>query len=173
MKAHRGDTKSQGDISETVDRSSSDMDEKLGVLDKTQQDVGTVRQTWANLEFGGTSEGMDSVEESINAAEDVTIEVFDSEDEKLESLQKDSEEYQGELHEHSESDQSDLEEIHDARGRVDTEETLGALEEAIRVAERDGEFLKEQIDRAKAARDESERMQQKYGSQVHGGGCTI
>ena len=170
MSGMRKDTKSRGDISEAVEGSAADMGEKLGDLEKTQQDVETVRQTLESLEFGGTSEGADAVEESISGAEDVAVEVFDREGEELDEVQSENEEYEGELQEHSESDKSDLEKISGAGGSIDTDETVRELMKAKEAALQDADFLAEQIERAKDARDESERVQQEYSNRVHSGG---
>ncbi|MBT3193971.1 MAG: hypothetical protein HN341_15610, partial [Verrucomicrobia bacterium] len=120
MRALRKDTRSQGDIADTVERSSADMDEKIGDLDKIKEDVQTVRETLESLDFGGTTEGADAVEESISGAEDATIDVFDLESEQLDDSQTENEEYGRELNEHSESVTSDLGKISDASGLIDT-----------------------------------------------------
>ncbi|VGO13478.1 hypothetical protein PDESU_02035 [Pontiella desulfatans] len=164
------DTKGRGEISETVDHSNSDMDEKLGDLDKVQQDVATVRDTLASLEFGGTSEGADAVEQSITDAENITVDVFDQQDGELDDMQSGSQEFQSELEDHSASDQSDLERVSEASGRLETDETVSELVKAKEAALRDIDFLMEQIERAQTARDESERTQEDYKQSVHSGG---
>jgi hypothetical protein len=170
MRTTRKDTKSQGDITETVEQSATDMQEKLGDLDKIQQDVQTVRETLESLDFGGTTEGADAVEESVTGAEETTVDVFDREGEQLDDIQAENEEYEGELNEHSESDKSDLDKISNASNRIDTDETVSELVRAKEAALRDVDFLVAQIERAKSARDESENTQQEYKNQVHGGG---
>lgn len=169
MKRNKG-TKGRGEITETVEHNNSDMEEKLGDLDKVQQDVATVRETLANLEFGGTSEGADAVEQSITDAENVTVDVFDMQDGELDDMQSGSQEFQGELEDHSTSDQSDLERVSEASGRLETDETVSELVKAKEAALRDIDFLMEQIERAQTTRDESERTQEDYKQRVHAGG---
>lgn len=166
----KNDTKSRDEITETVEHSNSEMDEKLGDLDKVQQDISTVRETLANLEFGGTSEGADAVEESMTGAEDVTVDVFDTQDAELDDMQTGSQEYQSEMKDHSDSDQTDLERISEASGMLETNETVSELVKAKEAALRDIDFLMEQIERAQTARDESERIQESYKQRVHSGG---
>ncbi|MBT7069146.1 MAG: hypothetical protein HN919_22815 [Verrucomicrobia bacterium] len=59
--------------------------------------------------------------------------------------------------------------ISDASGLIDTDETISRFIDVKDAALRDRDFLTQQFDRAKDARDESERTQQEYQSQVHAG----
>ena len=106
--ARRGDVPTRGEVTEKVDHSADDMQEKAEEMDKVVEDIETVRQTLEELDLGGTSDGADEVGQSIEAAEDVTVDVFDREDEEVEQLQQDSSEYEGDLHERSDSVESDL-----------------------------------------------------------------
>ena len=169
MKLSRKETKGRDEIVDSVDRSRSDMDEKLQDLDKIQKDVETVRETLEALDFGGTSEGSDAVEASMTGAEDVTVEVFDREDGVIDEMQEQSEEYEGDLHEHLNADEEDLDRISDASRSIDTEETISQLVRAKEAAVRDVEFLAEQVERAKEAREQSETAQREYQSKVHHG----
>lgn len=169
MKANRKDTKTQGDITDTVDRSSTDMNVKVEDLDKLQRDVQTVRETLESLDFGGTRECGDAVEESMSSAEDVTVDTFDREGEQLDEIQGENESYEGELHEHSDSDKSDIEKVSDASSRTETGDTISELVRAKEAAMRDIDFLAEQIQRAKDARETSEKTQQEYTQRVHSG----
>ena len=166
MKA-RNEIGSRGEVTDTVDRSQGDMREKEGGLEKIADDVEVVRQTLENLDFGGTAEGTEAVEEAVRGAEDVTEETFDREDQELDEVQGRDEEYQGELQEHSEASDADLDKLSEASGQIDTRETVNESVKAKEAALRDVEFLAEQIRRAQEARDESERTQSDYENRVH------
>lgn len=167
--ARRGDVPTRGEVTEKVDHSADDMQEKAEEMDKVVEDIETVRQTLEELDLGGTSDGADEVGQSIEAAEDVTVDVFDREDEEVEQLQQDSSEYEGDLHERSDSVESDLGKISDASGRIETQETTNELVNAKEAAIHDIEFLSEQAQRADEAREESERVQQDHQSRTHTG----
>lgn len=170
VRMHGGNRNSRGEITDTVDRSDQDMTEKNEDLDKIRADVLKVRETLDNLEFGGTAEGSDAVETSFEEAEDATVDVFDTEDEQMDGIQSKNEEYQGEIQEHADTDESDLGKISDASAQIETEVTITALIEVKNTALQDIDFLIAQLDRARDAREESENTQQDYRSQVHSGG---
>ena len=163
----RTDVKSRPEINQAIDKSGNDMQEKEADLDKIAADVETVRETLESLDFGGTSEGADAVEVTMEGAEDITEDVFDRGDEELEQIQEEDEEYQGELEEAADSDESDLEQISDASSRIETSETVEGLVQAKEAALRDIDFLSEQINRAREARDRSEQTQREYQNRVH------
>jgi hypothetical protein len=60
--------------------------------------------------------------------------------------------------------------ITDAAGKIETKETLNQLETAKEAALRDMEFLSEQIERARSARERSNAAQEKLQSRVRAGG---
>ena len=161
--------KSRGEITDTVDRSSQDMDDKLGDLDKIRADAVNARETLASLEFRGTDEGNDSVERSFQEADTATVDVFDQEDDTMDGIQADNEEYQGELQEHSDTDESDLGKVSDATGQINTEVTNAELLKAKDAVLQDIDFLISQIDQARDEREKSEQTQQDYRNQVHSG----
>jgi len=166
----KSDAPTRGEITEKIDTQKTDMSEKAEELDTIATDTETVRETHESLDFEGTSEGADEVESAIEQAEDVTVEIFDTEDENLEEIQSDSEEYEGELQERTDSSESDLDKISDAAGNIETQETVGELDNAEASVSSDIEFLNEQDETAREAREENERLQQEHRSRVQGGG---
>jgi len=166
----KSDAPTRGEITEKIDTQKTDMSEKAEELDTIATDTETVRETLESLDFEGTSEGADEVESAIEQAEDVTVEIFDTEDENLEEIQSDSEEYEGELQERTDSSESDLDKISDAAGNIETQETVGELDNAEASVSSDIEFLNEQDETAREAREENERLQQEHRSRVQGGG---
>ena len=165
----RSDAPTRSEVTETVEKHQEDMSEKVEELDIIATDTETVRDTLEALDFEGTADGADEVEGAIEQAEDVTVEIFDREDESLEEIQSDTEEYEGELQERTDSSESDLDKISDAAGRIETQETVGSLKDAEAAASSDIEFLNEQDEAARQAREENERLQQEHRSRVQGG----
>jgi len=165
----RSDAPTRSEVTETVEKHKDDMSEKVEELDTIATDTETVRETLESLDFEGTSEGADEVESAIEQAEDVTVEIFDREDENLEEIQSGTEEYEGELQERTDSSESDLDKISDAGGRIETQEAVGKLGDAEAAVSSDIEFLNEQDETARQAREENEQLQQGHRSRVQGG----
>jgi len=165
----RGDTPSRSEITEKVETAKTDMSEKIGELDIIATDKETVTETLENLDFEGTAEGTDDIESAVEQAEYVTIEIFDEQDENLEEIQSDTEEYEGELEERSDASESDRERITDAASKIETTDTVNELEKAREAVSNDIEFLNEQDETAKEAREENERLQQEHRARVQGG----
>lgn len=166
---NKSDTPTRGEVSERVEKSKEQMDEKVNDLDLIATDAETVRGTLESLDLNGTSEGSDAVESVIEEAENVTVEKFDEEDEALQEVQSDMEDFEGELQERTDSSESDSEQVSEAIGQITTEETKGELEQAKSEIDDDIEFLKEQNETAREAREENTQLQQEHRSRVQGG----
>lgn len=166
----KSDTPRRSEITDTVQKHETDMSEKVEDLDTIATDAETVRETLDNLDFEGTAEGTDEVESSIEKADDVTVEKFEDEDGNLEEIQSDSEEYEGDLQERTDSSQMDLGKISDASGRIETQETVNELVNAKEGVLKDIDFLDGEIDKANDARSESEREQEQHRNRIRKGG---
>jgi hypothetical protein len=167
----KSDSPTRGEVKEKVEKNKERMIEKVEVLDTTATDTETVRETLENLDFEGTAEGVDSVEEAVTEAEDVTVDIFDEEDEELnEYIDSEVKEHEQELQERTDSSESDFEKVSDAVDRITTQETNKELEGAKTEIRDDIEFLDEQNRESKEAREENELLQQQHRSRVHGEG---
>lgn len=166
---NKSDAPTRGDVSERVEKNKEQMDEKVNDLDLIATDAETVRGTLESLDLNGTSEGSDSVESAIEEAEEVTIEKFDEEDEALQEVHSDMEDFEGELQERTDSSESDSERVSEAVGQITTEETKGELEQAKSEICDDIDFLNEQNETAREAREENTQLQQEHRSRVQGG----
>ena len=158
------------EVDEAVEQHEKDMTEKLKELDTITDDTETVRETISALDSVGTAEGNDAVDSAMDAAEDVTVEIFDREDSNLEDIQDESQDYQSELQERSDTSESDLGKISDASGQIETQETVDELVEAKTAVLEDIDFLSDQIEQENQSREDAEREQQHYGGRVHGAG---
>ncbi|MBC2714918.1 MAG: hypothetical protein HF978_06375 [Desulfobacteraceae bacterium] len=154
------------EIKDRVEKAGQDMREKEDILDDDAADIETVRKTLEQLE-GGTSEGFEKIEGAIEDAENVTTEAFEKEDTELEQIQNESQEFGNEVNESKETSESDLSKISDASAEFKTnnpdKEFLRAKEEAIR----DIDLLKEQEERERHAREDSDTIQEQLRSRVH------
>jgi len=167
--AKRTDLPTHSDVEETVQEHDEKMDEKVDELEVYTEDTETVRDTHEALELETTVEGSEAVETDIDAAEDVTVEIFDSEDDVLEGLQDDTQEYADELHERHDTGESDLEKISDASGRVDTQETINELANAKTSTLEEMDFLQDNNEKAEEAKEESEQAQQELENRINAG----
>ena len=164
------DKPTRGEVSDTVDKHGEDMEKKTEELDVIASDTEVVRDTLASLEPGsGTMEGVDEVVRFIDEAEDVTVEIFEEEDENLEQRQAESQDYQTDIETREEASESDRGKITDAGSRVETQATVDELAKAEAAVSEDIEFLNEEIDKADEAREESENLQSRHQDRVHGG----
>ena len=164
------DKPTRGEVTETVDKHGEKLEEKTDDLDVIATDTETVRDTLDALEPGsGTMEGVDEVVRSITDAEDVTVEIFQEEDENLEQRQAESQDYQTDLEGREEASESDRSKITDAGSQIETQVTVDELANAEAATSEDIEFLNEEIDKANEAREESENLQSRHRDRVHGG----
>ena len=164
--ARKSDVPSRGEITDTIGKHKDDMSEKIESLDSISEDAVTVQETLESLNFEGTSEGTDEVQSSIEKAEEVTLECFDNEDQNLEEIQDASQEYEIGLQERVDSGESDIEMISDAVSRITTADTHGELEQAQTSIQEDLNFLSDQNEAARIAREENEQHQQECHSRI-------
>lgn len=165
----RRELPSQSQVKERIDISEKDMQVKETDLDKIASDVERVRQTITMLDFGGTAEGTEQLESSIEQAEDVTASVFDKENEELEQIQHKGKEYETEIEQRETTSNSDLEKISSTSAKIETTETINELLNAKEAVLRDIDFLSEQIKRARDAREKSDAAQRQLEERVSPG----
>lgn len=167
----KSDSPTRGEINEKVEKNKEEMTEKVEELDTTATDTETVRETLENLDFEGTAEGVDSVEEAVTEAEDVTVDIFDEEDEELnEFIDSEVKEHEQELQERTDSSESDFEKVSDAVDQIATQKTNKELERAKTEIRDDIEFLDEQNEDSRDAREENELLQKQHRGRVHSEG---
>lgn len=167
--ARRSDIRSRPEVTGEIETKKEEMDAKETDLDTIASDYEIAVQTLENIE-GGTVEGFDETEKNIEAAEDVTVEVFEKKDDELEEVQSDTQNFEGEIKDHQGSAESDLGKLSDASGMIETTETINKLVEAKETVMRDIEFLDSEIDRARDAREKSDAVQEKHRARIQKGG---
>ena len=154
----RTDLPTHSEIEDTVNEQGEKTDEKLQELEVLADDTETVAETLDSLE-GATADGFEDVTSSIEAAEDVTIEMFEDEDGNLDDIQAETQDYENELDERHDTAESELGEISDASGRIETQETVDKLADAKASVLEEMDFLKDNNDTTKDAREESDQAQ--------------
>jgi hypothetical protein len=165
--ANRKNYSKRQEFTEINEKDRKDMEAKEGNLDKITSDVETVRDTLDALDFKGTSEGSEQIERSIKSAEDVTTEVFDNEDNELEKIHDENQEFENDVMDRRRSTESDLGKISDSSARIETHETVNELSIAKEAVLQDIDFLSEQIERANEARKESNAIRVKLQERVN------
>ena len=167
--ARRSDIRSRTEVTGEIETKKEEMDAKETDLDTIASDYEIAVHTLENIE-GGTVEGFDETEKNIEAAEDVTVEVFEKKDDELEEVQSDTQNFEGEIKDHQGSAESDLGKLSDASGKIETTETINKLVEAKETVMRDIEFLDSEINRAQDAREKSDAVQEKHRDRIQKGG---
>jgi len=165
----RAGLKSRSEVTDKIETNQKDMEEKEEKLDITASDVETVRETVEQLDFSGTEEGADELENSMEETESVTTDVFNEEDEKLETTQEENQEFEDELGDNKGSAEGDLGKVVDASAKTETTETVNAYLKVKETVIKDIDFLIDQIDRGSDAREKSETIQQEHRARVNSG----
>lgn len=167
----KSDTPTRSEVTEKVEKNKEEMEEGVEKLDITATDTEAVRETLDNLDFEGTAEGTDAIEEAIEESENVTIDIFNGEDEELdEFINSEVKEHEQELQERTDSSESDFEKVSDAVDQIATDQTKDELERAKTEVRDDIEFIDTEQQASRETREENELLQQQHRNRVHGGG---
>ena len=160
MRRRGTDTPSESQVIETIDQNQRESDDQFEELGKDTQDAETTRQTVDDLDLTATLETAEAVEQELQSAQDTIEQQFNEDGEKLDQVQDESQEYEGELHERGDGVDSDLAKVSDASDQLHND---AARNEYVQVKEtliRGKEFMDDQERRARDAREDSERKQQ-------------
>ena len=163
----RGETCSRTEVESTVEGHKEVMDEKGEEIEKTVCDVEVERQTLDDLELGGTTEGADAVEQSIESAQETSVGEFEEQSGDLEQVHGEAEEYEGELHERSDASSSDMDKISEATGQINSDVPKAELDAARDAAQEDVDFLDEMEQNDQEARAESQRLHDEHEGRVN------
>lgn len=162
----RSDTPSRSEVTEKVDRHRDELREKSDEMEDTVSDIETVRETLESLDLGGSAEAADSIEQSVEGAEDVSVGEFEEEATELDRTQGETEEHESELGERSDVTSRDLGKLSDASGRLHSDAADRELIAAKESALMDIEFLSDHARRAQDAREESQRLEDELQGRV-------
>ena len=166
--ARRGDRPSRRELNEKSEKNREEMTEKGREIEMDASDVEVTRDTLANLE-GGTSEGADAAETSLEGAEQTAESVFERDDNELEQAQEQNVEHEEFIEGRAEVSESDRDRVSEAENQIEAQETVSEVERAKEVVSNDIEILREIEERARQAREENEKFQQDQQARVRSG----
>lgn len=167
MARRKSDVPARSEVETTVEGHRTDMQEKGEEIEETVSDVEVEGQTLDEIELGGTAEGADEVEQSIEHAQEVSVGEFEEESREVEEVQQETEDYEGELHERADTTTSDADRISEASGQIHSDAPRNEVEAAKEAAEQDVEFLTEHEQAAQEAREESQQLQDDHQNRVN------
>jgi len=171
--SRRRSLESQTDIEGKTETSEHDLEEQLDVLGEKHEEVEAVRDTIGKLDFGGTLEAGEHLEDDMGEVEDAAMEVFDKEDGKMEDVEGENEDIEESLTETMEGNEAEQEKLEGLRPDIETDVTRRKIEEAMQTIVKDVEFFADQIVQAIEAREQAKRTQEDLKGRVHsspGGG---
>ena len=165
----RSDTPTQGEVCERVEAHDRDMGEKIEDIEKSVEDLETVRHTLEQLEFAGTREGADDVERSIDDAEQSSDRDYDRKSDELGEIQGETEKDADEFDDRGERSDSDARSIESGEGQITGLDAKAEFDRAKQRALEDVGFLKEQTQRALESIEESRRVHEGLESRAKSG----
>ena len=167
MAKRKTDTPSEAQVIQTVDQKHEQFDERTEQLNDDAQDAETTRQTNDSLDLTATTETADAVEQAMDGAQETIAQDFSDDSEKLDMVQDESQEYEGQLNDMGDSVDRDLSKVSDASSRLNSERAQNEYLQVKETLVRGKEFLDEQENRAQDARENSERQQQELQDRLN------
>ena len=152
------------EFTEKVNQSESGMKDKESDLKVYTSDLEQEHQTGESLELQGADEDSGEISGSIERAKDITADRFNDHNEQLEGLQKENESLESDFQSRKESSESDVEKLQKAK--LDSSEAISAMVQAKEAALRGKEFLQEQMDQTRSAREVSEQAQRELENKI-------
>lgn len=139
---------SRTEINDTIDQHDQDLDEKENKLEVTAKDLETIRVLMDQLDTDSfTTEGRDSVEDSVDASEEIAEQVFDEDEAALTDVQGESEDFKAEIEELSESSERNLGRISDVTAPIETKEVIDQVRDVKEAVLEDLDAIKGFINR--------------------------
>jgi hypothetical protein len=148
----------RSEITEKIDESGELMDEQEDAADEAASDVETTERTLDDLDLGTTADGAEQVERHLQEAGDQASGEFSEHERELQDLHEDGADHERELDEREQGGESDLDRADDAKGELNSAEVLSRVEQAVEAIREDIAFLKEESERSRRNREESEQL---------------
>ena len=162
---------SRREFAEKVVNSEKEMKREEDDLKVYASDFQEERGTRESLDLQGAEEDSREVDEALVRAEDITTERFGEHDQQLEGLQRQNEEIESDFRQRRESVDSDVKKLQ--KTKLDSMDAINAMVQAKESALRGEEFLREQMEKTRVARESSEQAQKELQTLVNatrGGG---
>jgi len=153
---HHNPTRSQ--LSEALERHKCELHEGEESAGEATDDIEILRELDAQLEYAGTAEGADSLEEGMRETQDVADSVYEERETVLESEQGQNREFGEELGEKSATNEADLSKVTETDRQMKTAEPRGELKRLERAIQDDQAFLGDRIATSHDRGQESERL---------------
>jgi len=157
----------RSEATERLDKHQEDAKEKTDQIEETVSDSETERDVLESIELGGTDEGAEQVEQNIEQAQDASQSEFDEGGRELEEVHEQTQEYEGEMHERSDSAGTDADRVEDGLGKLNSDAAKAQIERARDSLQSDIEFLNDYEQRAQEAREESQRLHEEQQRRVN------
>lgn len=170
MRSRGSDAVRRTEVEGAVEKAKSDMRDHEQRMESRALDWKTVQRTMERLGFRGTQEGEQAVREHIEKAADVTVECFRREDADLDRLLAEDADRERDNAERADSVKEGMNTLRDMLAELKGQEAIGEAEGAHDAAQVDLEFWNAIIERAREARQDTERVKQKLNDQVGRGG---
>ena len=166
---NRNDVPTRNELEQIDEKSQKDMEEKGDDIEKIVEDVESIRELLKEIHRDTTSDGAEILEKSIENTETVTVVEYEMEDEKLEDIQSDNLEFEGELKEKQDLSEGNMDKVLDTEKGITTRETIDALMKVKDAVNQEIDFMCDHIERTRAAREESDRKQDALSNRVRSG----
>jgi len=111
-------------------------------LEKKAEDIHTIRELDSVLDLdGGTSEGVQGIQDAVEGAEHLTEDAFDEGDAELSDNQEQGDEFRSEVEERREGSERNLGHLSDSSAKVTTDTAVQKLRESKEAALEDQDML--------------------------------
>ena len=167
--ASHSDVPTHHEIEETVEQNEQEMSEKLEELEVLTEDVETTRDLEDALDLDTTVEGAEEIEMLVESAETETVDIFEQEDNQLEGIQQDAQDYVDEIDDRHETAESDLEKISGASCELRTAEPINRMTDAKSSMLTEMDFLRENNQKAEDAKTDNMQAQQSLEARINSG----
>jgi len=156
--ARRHDAPSRSDLTERTGRHREALHERSDDIEMSVSDIEVTRETLDSLGLDGLAEWAEDAERAIEGARDVSLDEVTQKAQELAEEQGEIESHEHDLEDRSDSTTSDLDKVSDADPRIHSDAVRGELATARDDAAEAVAFLKEEIERAREAREESKSL---------------
>jgi uncharacterized phage infection (PIP) family protein YhgE len=156
----------RSEVTERLDTHREDAKEKADQLEEPVTDSETERNVRDAVELSGTDEGAEQFEQHMEQAQEASQSEFDEESQDLEEVHEQIQEYEGEMHERSDSAAADADRVEEGLGKLNRDAARGQLEGARDSLQSDIEFLNDYEQRAQEAREESQRLHEEQHRRI-------
>lgn len=160
----RREGQSRRDFTEKIDQNKTEMKKKEAEMKLYAGDVETERRTLDGLNLSGALEDVLEVQQAIHRAEQVTSERFGQENKQLEGKHKENLSMESDFKERREKTESDVNRIGEAK--LVSREAKNTMSKAREAAIKGTDFLKQQMEITRKAREASEQAQKQMEARI-------